>query len=114
MGVAENSCFLKSMMDASTNAQKTNRGKDKCKQKDKRELQWTDNKAELQLNVTFENKTAKAVDKVDWESVKNKYEIILEHFRAELPIEQPSPAEEEFIDCGLTKNYPHVKEEVTK
>ena len=41
-----------------------------------REFIWTDNEAELLLNVAIEYKTKKAAESVDWESVKSKYSDI--------------------------------------
>lgn len=91
----------KKVKDAGTGNQKT-------------DFQWTDDEAELLLNVTFDYKVAKAVTSVDWESVKSKYDDILERFKAELPTEPPSEAEKERIGNGLAKDYQHKKEEVTK
>ena len=51
---------------------------------------------------------------MDWESIRNKYEEISLRLIAELPDEPPSEAEKERIKCGLAKNYPHAKEEITK
>ena len=54
-------------------------------------------------SACYDYKSAKALDGVDWESVKSKYEDILEHFRAEI-IDQPlSAAEKERINSGLAK-----------
>ena len=72
---------------------KSRKVKDAGAKKEKKELQWTDNEAELLLNVTFDYKVAKVAISVDWESVKSKYENILERFKAELPAEPPSEAE---------------------
>ena len=80
----------------------------------KKDFQWTDDESELLLNVTYDYNAAKAVDNVDWESVKSKYDEILERFRTELPDEPPSAAEQERTNCGLAKDYPHSKEEVMK
>lgn len=68
----------------------------------------------LLLNVTLDYKVAKVATSVDWESVKSKYEDILERFKAELPVEPPSEAKRERIDSGLAKDYPHTKEVLTK
>ena len=44
----------------------------------KKDFQWTDDEAELLLNVTLEYRTSKAAVSVDWESVKSKYNDIWE------------------------------------
>ena len=80
----------------------------------KKEFQWTDDEAELLLNVTCDYKNAKAMDNTGWESIKSKYEDIFELFRSELPTEPPSAAQIELINCNLAKNYPHTQQEVTK
>ena len=54
----------------------------------------------------------KAGENTDWESVKSKYEDILERFKVELPDEPLTAAQKDEIDCGLAKNYPHMKTEV--
>lgn len=94
-----------------TSMNKTKKGKEKKKSN---EFQWTDDEAELLLNVSYEYKTVKAADNLDWESIKNKYEDILERFKERLPKEPLTEAEKERIACGLSKNYPHTKDEVTK
>ena len=53
----------------------------------KKDSQWTDDEAELLLNVSYDYKTMKAGENTDWESVKSKYEDILERFKAKLPDE---------------------------
>ena len=80
----------------------------------KKDFQWTDDEAELLLSICYDYKSAKALDGVDWESVKSKYEDVLERFRAELPDQPLSAAEKERINSGLAKNLAHTKEEVTK
>ena len=47
----------------------------------RREFVWTDDEAELLLNITIEYKTLKAAESVDWESVKSKYADIFELFK---------------------------------
>lgn len=84
------------------------------KDKIKKDLQRTDDKSELIVNVTYEYMASRAIENAYWESVKRKYEDIVEHFKVELPDEPPSSAEKEKIDHGLSKDYPHVKKEVTK
>ena len=42
---------------------------------------WTDDEAELLLNVTLEYKTTKVFEGLDWEGIRNKYAGILERFR---------------------------------
>ena len=78
-----------------------------AKKSSKREFQWTDDEAELLLQSTHLYKAKKSMENVDWESVKSKYEDILEIMREELP-ETKEEAKE------LTKEYTHSKEEVTK
>ena len=51
-----------------------NTGNKKGKDKVKKEFQWTDDEAELLLNVTCDYKNAKAMVNTDWESIKSKYE----------------------------------------
>lgn len=51
----------------------------------KKEFVWTDDEAELLLNVTIEYKTKKAGESTDWESVKSKYADIFELFKEQLP-----------------------------
>ena len=80
----------------------------------KKDFQWTDDESELLLNIIYNHKATKALNNVDWESVKNKCEEILECLRVELPDEPPSAAVKEQIKHGLTRNYPHAKEEVIK
>ena len=69
-----------------------------------KEFIWTDDEAELLLNVTIDYKTKKAAVSVDWESVKSKYSDILQAFLAALPDN----------DEGNLKDFPHKKEHITK
>ena len=55
------------------------------KTSDKKEFQWTDDEAELLLNITHEYKVQKISENVDWESVKAKYDDILVLMKAALP-----------------------------
>ena len=64
-------------MATKKNSKKTNKTQ-KSNEKAKKDFQWTDDEAELLLSITYNYKTAKAVDGVDWESIKSKYEDILE------------------------------------
>lgn len=68
---------------------------------------WSDDEAELLLNVTHDYKIQHLVDGTCWKSVKSKYADILELFRKELP-----PSEEEA--SWFNKNYPHKPKVVTK
>ena len=86
--------------------------KNPIKRTAQKDFQWTDDEAELLLNVSYEYKTMKAGENTDWESVKSKYEDILERFKVELPDEPLTAAQKDEIDCGLAKNYPHMKTEV--
>lgn len=72
-----------------------------------KEFQWTDDEAELLLNVTHDYKVTKVAEGTDWESVKSKYADILELMKNELP----SSTEEA---SNLLKDYPHTKEQMTK
>ena len=45
-----------------------------------KEFIWTDDEAELLLNVAIEYKMKKAVECVEWESVKSKYSDIHKEF----------------------------------
>lgn len=69
-----------------------------------KDFQWMDDEAELLLNVAYEYKVKNAAEGVDWESVKNKYDDVLEAFREALP---SSPED----SC---KDFPHQRNEVTK
>ena len=51
----------------------------------KKEFIWSDDEAELLLNVVHQYKVRKILEKVDWETVKSKYDDILELFKEELP-----------------------------
>ena len=42
---------------------------------------WTDDEAELLLNVRLEYKTTKVFEGLDWEGIRSKYAGILERFR---------------------------------
>ena len=42
----------------------------------KKDFQWSDDEVELLLNVTYGYKTAKAAKCTDWESVKNRYDML--------------------------------------
>lgn len=60
------------------------------KNKEKKDFVWSDDEAELLLNVTHDYKIQHLVNGTCWKSVKSKYADILELFRKELP-----PSEEE-------------------
>ena len=72
----------------------------------RKEFVWTDDEAELLLNVTIEYKTAKAAESVDWESVKSKYADIFELFKAQLPGDGH--------EVEGTRDFPHKPDEITK
>ena len=74
---------------------KSKNTKEAAADKGKKDFQWTDDESELLLNVTYDYKTAKAIEMCDWESVKSKYDDICERFKAELPDNPPTPAEKE-------------------
>ena len=67
-----------------------------------KEFVWSDDEAELLVNVANEYKIAKAAESVDWESVKSKYKDIFDHFVAALP--------EQNID--ICRNFPHKIEQI--
>ena len=67
-----------------------------------KEFMWSDNKVELLLNIAAKYKASKAVESINWESVKTKYKDILELFLAALP-EETTP---------VCKNIPHKKDEI--
>ena len=67
-------------MAQSSKTKTQNTGEKKGKDKAKKEFQWTDDEAELLLNVTCDYKNAKAMDNMNWESIKRKYEDIFELF----------------------------------
>lgn len=73
----------------------------------KADFVWTDDEAELLLNVTHEYKVQQLAEGTCWESVRSKYGDILELFRGELPATDEEARE-------LMKDYPHRKDEVTK
>ena len=83
---------------------KDNTGRNISKKTGK-EFIWTDDEAELLLNVAIEYKTKKAAESVDWESVKSKYSDIQKEFLAALPADN---GEDSF------KDFPHTKEQITK
>lgn len=74
----------------------------------KKDFVWSDDEAELLLNVTHDYKIQHLVNGTCWESVKSKYADIMELFRKELP------ASEEEASRLFNKDYPHKPEEVTK
>ena len=69
---------------------------------------WTDDEAELLLNITLEYKMEKSAECIDWESVRSKYTDIRDRIAAHLTR----------IEGGETteygKEYPHRPDEVTK
>ena len=68
----------------------------------KSDFNWTDDEAELLLNVTQNYKIAKITENVDWKSVKTKYDDILALVKDELPSTADEAKE-------MTKDYPHTK-----
>ena len=74
----------------------------------KEDFKWTDDKAELLLNVTHDYKVKKISKSVHWESVKTKYDDILALMRQELPVTLPEARD------NWLKDYLHTKEQVTK
>ena len=70
-------------------------------------FKWTDDEAELLLNITQDYKVSKAAEGIDWESIQSKYADILELMLLEYP---------ETLEAGreLNKDYPHKRNEITK
>lgn len=75
--------------------------------KNGKEFQWTDEEAELLLNVTYEYKVKKSAESIDWESVRSKYDDIFALMQEYLP----NNVEE---DGENGKDYPHSKQELSK
>lgn len=71
----------------------------------RKEIVWSDDEAELLLNIVNDYKVAKATDSIDWESVKSKYKDIHELFISALPTERTA---------DNTHTFPHNKEELTQ
>ena len=71
----------------------------------KEQFSWTDDEAELLLNVTLEYKTEKIVNCEDWESIRSKYADIWERFNTQLTaiVEEKTPGD-----------FPHKPEEITR
>ena len=72
-----------------------------------KDFKWTDDEAELLLTITHNYKIAKVSENVDWESVKSKYDDILNLMREELPATVDEAKE-------MCKDYPHTKLDMTK
>ena len=70
-------------------------------------FKWTDDEAELLLQVAVEYKTAKAMESIDCESVQKKYSDITDLYKAQLP-KTDEDAE------AIGKDYPHKAEEIKK
>lgn len=51
-------------------------------------FKWTDDEAELLLEVTRDYKVSKAAEGTDWESIQSKYADILELMLAEYQMQQ--------------------------
>lgn len=75
--------------------------------KSKKEFIWTDDEAQLLLDVAHDYKVKHLVEGTCWESVKTKYYDILELFRKELPQSTEQARH-------LAKDYPHKPDEVSK
>ena len=66
---------------------------------------WTDNEMELGLlSVTHEYKVKKNSQGVDWESVRSKYEDILELFKDALPLTPDDPEVKGYRDDAEAKD----------
>ena len=57
----------------------------KKNKKGRKEFTWTDDKAQLLLEVAHDYKVQHLAEGIRWESVKTKYADILELFHKELP-----------------------------
>ena len=75
--------------------------------KARKEFIWTDDEAQLLLDVAHDYKLKHLSEGICWESVKSKYSDILDLFRKELPQNE----EQARI---LFKDYPHKPDEVSK
>lgn len=69
---------------------------------------WTDDEAELLLNIALEYKTEKMSESLDWESIRNKYGDIRDRIAEYLT----RIADGEITGYG--KDFPHRPEEITK
>ena len=72
------------------------------------DFRWSDDKAELLLTVTHNYTVQKNSENIDRESVKSKYEDILQMMREELPATVDKARD------NWLKDYPHTKEQLTK
>ena len=75
--------------------------------KGKKEFVWTDDEAQLLLEVAHDYKLKHLAEGICWESVKTKYADILDLFRKELP-------QNDVEARRLAKDYPHKSNEVSK
>ena len=75
--------------------------------KSKKEYIWTDDEAQLLLEVAHDYKLKHLSEGTCWESVKTKYADILELFRKELPKDAEQARR-------LGKDYPHKPDEISK
>ena len=75
--------------------------------KGKKEFIWTDDEAQLLLDVAHDYKVKHLAEGTCWESIKTKYSDILDLFRKELPQNEEQARH-------LAKDYPHKPDEVSK
>ena len=65
--------------------------------KEKETFVWSDDEAELLLNVTYEYKVKHSANSIDWEKVKSKYADILQLYVEQLPTpEEATTLEKDF------------------
>ena len=75
--------------------------------KARKEFIWTDDEAQLLLDVAHDFKLQHLSEGICWESVKSKYSDILDLFRKELPQNEEQAR-------NSSKDYPHKPDEVSK
>ena len=70
-----NSCFFSLGSEEKLNLcdKKLNLSDEDQAMAERKHFSWTDDEAELLLNITLEYKTEKIADCIDWESVRSKY-----------------------------------------
>lgn len=67
---------------------------------------WSDDEAELLLNVTYEYEVKHSANSIDWEKVKSKYADILQLYLEQLPTPEEATT--------LEKDFPHKPEKMTQ
>lgn len=90
-----------------TYARGTMASKKQNKATKKKEFTWTEDEAELLLNVTHDYKIKHLTDGTCWESVRSKYADILELYQKELPRNDEEAR-------ATLKDYRHKADQITK